>query len=106
MMRRRRRQRIAAAAMQAPVRRRIVREHWVHPLLQEREGKGEMVNLIQELRGDEEKFYEYFRMVPETFDYLHALIHQDIKKADTNFRRALPTDLKLAATLRYILQLY
>jgi hypothetical protein len=42
-------------------------------------------------------------MVPDTFDYVHSLIEDDIFKMDTNCRRAIGTEEKLAATLRLVL---
>ncbi|KAK9875838.1 hypothetical protein WA026_009623 [Henosepilachna vigintioctopunctata] len=43
-------------------RRRQKRKFWVHPILQLREQHGQFHHLFMELRSDEEKFFNYFRM--------------------------------------------
>ena len=37
-------------------------EFWIHPLNESRSRKGAFNNLIKELHGDDEKFFNYFRM--------------------------------------------
>jgi len=63
---------------------------------------GAFFHLVQELRTDEERFFNYFRMTVKNFDYLLNLIHDKLKKIDTNMRKAISPHLKLAVTLHYL----
>lgn len=94
----------AAAALLYLRRNQSNRRHWVHPILQKRSQLGERATLVEELRLDPERFYQYFRMSPETFDYIHDQIKDDIKMKTTNWREPVPTQDKLAAVLRYLLK--
>ena len=80
--------------------KRMARTMWINPVIAERQEKGEH-HLITDMRAHPEWFYEYMRMTPEQFDQLHSLIREDIRKLDTNFRAAIPTEHKLAAVLRF-----
>ena len=42
--------------------RKLKRRFWVHPMLQKRKEFGEFYHLVQEIKEDEEKFFNYFRM--------------------------------------------
>nr|CAD7597862.1 unnamed protein product [Timema genevievae] len=78
-----------------PSRRKV----WVHPLLQNRE-TGAFSQLYPQLLSHEDKFFNYFRMSRSSFEELHALIQHRIHKEDTIMRQAIPTQERLAITLR------
>lgn len=44
----------------------------------------------------------YFRMKIKEFDFLHELIKRDIYKQNTQFRKAISTEERLAVCLRYV----
>lgn len=78
------------------------RSIWVHEINQRREYLGEYSRLVQELRRHPQRFYMYFRMNEEKFEYIHSLIENDIRTKNTQFRRAICTREKLAVTLRLV----
>jgi hypothetical protein len=48
------------------------RKYWVHTILAERFTQGTFQTLIDELKSDETKFFNYFRMSMTSFDDLLA----------------------------------
>ncbi|XP_050300527.1 putative nuclease HARBI1 isoform X1 [Anthonomus grandis grandis] len=44
----------------------------------------------------------YFRVTKEELDFLHGLVKEHIKKQNTQFRRAISTEERLAVCLRYL----
>ncbi|XP_035432588.1 uncharacterized protein LOC118271408 isoform X2 [Spodoptera frugiperda] len=77
------------------------RKYWVHPILRERFSLGTFQNLITELRSDEIKFFNYFRMSITTFNHLLAQISVSINYQNTRFRDCICTEERLAIFLRY-----
>lgn len=80
---------------------------WVHPILQERERavKGHLTLLNDLLmRDDEEKFLNFVRLTKAECVELLSLVRPLIIKKNTNFRKAISPELKLALTLtlRYL----
>lgn len=75
---------------------------WVHDINTKREELGEFRRLVQELRNDSKRFHMYFRMTIEQFDYIHELIKSDIYKRNTQLRKAITTEERLAVCLRYV----
>ena len=75
---------------------------WVHPMNQERDTSGLWISKIANLRMSPERFFQYFRMTPESFDYLLDLIRSDITKEDTVMHKAITPDLRLAITLHHL----
>ena len=53
---------------------------WVHPINEQRKRYGECHHLMPQLREDTQKFTEYFRMSPSTFDYILSLLNEAIYK--------------------------
>ena len=47
-------------------------------------------------------YFRFFRMSPQSFDYLLTLVGPRIRKKDTNFRKAIPPAERLAITLRFL----
>ena len=45
---------------------------WVRDVNRRYRERGDFVNLVQELRNDDEQFYTYFRMNRATFDIINA----------------------------------
>ena len=79
------------------------RTHWVRKLWQSREEQGHYNNLIQEMRlYDHSMHFNYFRMLPSTFDDLLRLIGPTLIKKTSRFREPLPPALRLAVALRYL----
>lgn len=62
--------------------------------------KGEFFNLVQELRGDEERFFTYFRMTTDVFDELLSLVGEQLYRPSTNFRPSISPEERLTVTLR------
>ncbi|KAJ8937691.1 hypothetical protein NQ314_011747 [Rhamnusium bicolor] len=71
---------------------------WISSYMKKREKFGKFHKLINEL--DDFKFKNYFRVTREQFYELHELIAVDIQKQNTNFRRAIGTEERLAICLR------
>lgn len=76
------------------------RQLWVHPINAERNQKSVFLNLFPQLKNDPDKFHQYFRMSLEQFTYLHDLVKDSIKKQNTHFREAIPSEQRLAVCLR------
>ena len=74
-----------------------------HKMLASRIGRGLHHTLYDDLRADESKFFNYFRMTKPTFDELLSHIEDDIRGTDTNMRRSIKPDEKLAVTLTSVL---
>ena len=89
----------------APRPRRRRRRYWVSPLLREerRFGQGWYQNLMQEMQLEEiGDFKNFLRLTPEMFNELLQGLRPVIQKKDTNYRKAIPPEVRLAATLRYL----
>ena len=59
---------------------------WMHSITL-RLSHGQFYTIMDHLRGDKAKFFNYFRMSPEIFNELLILLGPYIKKANTNMRR-------------------
>ena len=81
---------------------RYLKRFRTRPIFQKREQLGEYFNLVQELRsGDHEGFFNYFRMSPEQFDYLHEKIRPFITKSSLK-RDSICSEERLSVTIRYL----
>ena len=76
---------------------------WVHPINIKRPEFGIFSHLYSDLLEDEEKFHGFFRMNIEQFYRLSQLVAEDIRKQNTNYRRAISPEARLAIFLRYVL---
>ncbi|KAK0142027.1 Protein ALP1-like [Merluccius polli] len=83
-------------------RRRRCRSIWVHPTVQRRYDHGEYHRLVSELRLDEVRFQQYFRLNRTEFDELLLKVAPLITKTDTSFRSAISPGERLAICLRYL----
>ena len=83
--------------------RRKKRIVWVRKWIMRRPQHGMYEKLMQELRcEDEASFVNFIRFPPELFQELVNTVGPIIQRKDTFFRRALPSGLKIAITLRYL----
>lgn len=80
--------------------RRPQRKFWIHPILKVRYLEGTYYTLFEKLTKDSQKFFNYFRMSHETFNYVLSKLIDDIKKSDTKLRMAIPPEEMLAVTIR------
>ena len=96
----------APAPAPAPRRRRQRRRrYWVSPLLREqrRFAQGWYANLMREMQLEEVgDFRNFMRITPDMFQELLEGIRPAIQKRDTNYRKCIPPEIRLAATLRYL----
>jgi hypothetical protein len=76
---------------------------WVHPINIKRLEFGIFSHLYPDLFEDEEKFHGFFRMNIEQFHRLSQLVGEDVRKQNTNYRRAISPEEGLAIFLRYML---
>ncbi|XP_018328718.1 protein ANTAGONIST OF LIKE HETEROCHROMATIN PROTEIN 1-like [Agrilus planipennis] len=83
-------------------RQRRKRLHWVHPINQKREEVGLFYTLFEDLRNDERKFFNYFRMSAGSFDELHGKLQNVLQRQNTQFRNCIQPIEMLAITLRYL----
>jgi len=73
---------------------------WVNEIFEGREKKmGNSTRCFLSCWNNRAKFYDYFRMLPETFWYMLNDIRDDIKK-QSNFRKYVSPEERLAVTLR------
>ena len=75
------------------------RIYWVHPINQRRDEVG-IYSLFEELRADEKKFFNYFRMSVSSFDELHSRLKDHIQRQNTKMRNPIQPVEMLAVTLR------
>ena len=73
---------------------------WVHEVDMKRREFGEFHHLMKQLRQDEVKFKEYFRMSSNQFEQLLSLIKDDIEKKEVNYRESISAEERLALCLR------
>lgn len=88
------------------------RRYWVRPSLQSHEiyttnhllsdlisDDTDILNLEYRCNGG---FRNFFRMSPSQFNQLLNMVIPSISKNDTNFRKAIPAQDRLAITLRFL----
>jgi hypothetical protein len=76
------------------------RRYWVHPFTDSRLIRGRFNTSFADLRGNPDKFFNYFRMSVQSFDELAERITDKIKSRDTWMRLAIPPLEMLAVTVR------
>ncbi|KAJ4436410.1 hypothetical protein ANN_19043 [Periplaneta americana] len=82
--------------------KRTERGFWEHPLVAKRLLQCTFTTMFTELREDDTKFFNYFRMSIKSFDDLACKISDVIKSEDTVMRLAISPLEKLCVTLRYL----
>ncbi|XP_068082720.1 uncharacterized protein [Anabrus simplex] len=75
---------------------------WVHPINQRREEVGLFYTLFEDLRNDENNFFNYFRMSIASYDELHGKLKDALQRQNTQFRNCIQPIEMLAVTLRYL----
>ena len=81
-------------------RRQKHHKYWVHPINQSHQQFGEFNTLYKDLRKYPDRFYTYYRMSTEQFDYILAQIKYLIYKPNTNWWCSISAEEKLAICLR------
>ncbi|KAL4135909.1 hypothetical protein QTP88_007491 [Uroleucon formosanum] len=77
--------------LQDPV-QRPRRQHWVHPMNDERKTSRRFSKFYNDIRLYEEKFFLYYRMSVKSFDELLKKIRDDISKRHTPWRNPLSAE--------------
>ncbi|PIO32461.1 hypothetical protein AB205_0197140, partial [Aquarana catesbeiana] len=80
-------------------RRRRRHRFWIHPIIAQREVRGQFGVLYNDLRAHEDKFFNYTRMSIRSFDELLALLSSHLERQNTSFRRSIPAVERLIITL-------
>ena len=81
----------AAAALLLYRRQKHCR-YWVHPINQSHQQFGEFHTLYKDLRKYQDRFYTYYRMSTEQFDYIIAQIEHLIYKPNTNWQCSISAE--------------
>ena len=79
----------------------IPREMWVHPLNEQRSEKGEFYQLYPDLRHFPVRFFRYYWMSVEQFDYLLEKLSDKLSKKPSNLRLPISAEQQLVLMLRY-----
>jgi hypothetical protein len=74
-------------------------KYWIHKVFRAREEKGEFHTLFGHLKDERQKFFKYFKMSFLKFENLKQLLHTDIGKKNTRWRRSIRTEERLALRL-------
>ncbi len=61
-----------------------------------------MADLRHTAGSHDDEFFRYFRMTVEQFDALHEHLKTKLEKKDTNYRKAITSEERLALTLRCV----
>jgi len=72
----------------------------VHPVTGQTSLKGKFYSLYEELKAHPQKVFRYFRMSSATFDKLLVLLDPSLAFQDSRMRKSLPSEERLAVTLR------
>jgi len=72
----------------------------MHPFTDSRLIRGRFNTSFPDLRGNPDKFFNYFRISVQSFDELAGRITDKIKSRDTRMRLAIPPLEMLAVTVR------
>lgn len=79
------------------------RVFWVHHINARREEVGLFYTLFNDLRNDENKFLNYFRMSSASFDKLHGKLKDKLQRENTQFRNCIQPIEMLSITLRLVI---
>ena len=78
----------------------LERDFWVHPINENRYIKGEFYTLYQELRQYPEKFFRWYRMSMEQFDFLLGKLKPGLQKQNNNYRDSICAEERLVAKVK------
>jgi hypothetical protein len=74
------------------------RKYWIRNMFRAREEKEEFQTLFGRLKDDRQIIFRYFRTSFSKFENLKQLLHTDIGKKNTKWRRHMRTEERLALT--------
>ncbi|XP_077307128.1 uncharacterized protein LOC143926991 [Lithobates pipiens] len=74
---------------------------WIHPVIAQREGRGQFWVPYNDLHAHEDKFFNYTQMSIRSFDELLALLFSVLDRQNTHFRKSI-LDFERLITLRYL----
>ncbi|PIO13369.1 hypothetical protein AB205_0019250 [Aquarana catesbeiana] len=66
------------------------RRYWIHPVIADREERGQFWVMYSDLRDHEDKFLDYTRMSIKSFDVLLGLLSCRLQRMDTYFVTVYP----------------
>ena len=76
---------------------------WAHPMNVERSLKGEFYTYYADLCYYEDRFFEFYQMTSQQFDYILERIVPLITKKHSNFRSPISAEQKLVLTITWVL---
>lgn len=82
--------------------KRVKRKRWVKEWLKKREQFSHMLLLKEILKTDEDDYKNYFRMSDNLFNKLLSMVKPFLERKDTNMRKCISAEERLAVTLRYL----
>lgn len=82
--------------------RRTNRIHWEHPIITKRLEFGAFYTIFPELRENEDKFSNYFRMSTTSFDELLLKLKDHLQHQNTFMRECIQPIQMLAVTIRLV----
>ena len=74
---------------------------WIHKYLASRSENGEFERSYEELRQHDQKFFEYTRMTPSTFDSILKSVEMKLRK-HSNFRESISPEHKLIVNYAWL----
>ena len=81
------------------------RDFWVHSINKDRHLKGEFFTLYKDLREYPDKFFRWYRMTIEQFDYILEKLRPVLQKDNNNYWDSISPEERLAIMLRYWLSM-
>ncbi|KAI1702391.1 putative nuclease HARBI1 [Ditylenchus destructor] len=76
------------------------RRFWTHPIFANRKKFGAYYVLLPQLKADDDKFFNYFRMTRDCFDRLLQML--DARLSKTSQREPIGPEERLMVTLRFL----
>ena len=80
--------------------------HWAHPVIQKREEFGAFETVFDELRDDENKVFNYFRMSESSFDELHRRLKESLQRRNNKIRNCIQPVKMVAVAIRKVKFVY
>ncbi|PIO27074.1 hypothetical protein AB205_0117360 [Aquarana catesbeiana] len=74
--------------------------YWIHPVIADREERGQFWVMYSDLCDHEDTFLDYTRMSIKSFDELMGLLSSRLQRMDTYFGNGIPSVERLIITLR------
>lgn len=94
---------LAAILIKRRKTKKVQKRIWARQWIQRRDVENTVHTLLLELKNERvDEFSRYFRLSPEQFEMLLERVSPMIQKRDTNMRKAISPETRLAITLRYL----